>query len=100
MFVVYRKGQIVAQITAWELVRERTLEGGVGPSSLAVLQLQKLRHITSGAIIPSKRPPAGSKDDLAMNPMRRTCRRDQNPLGPITRMSAILYVEKWRFRLG
>ena len=29
MSVVYRNGQIVTQITAWGLGRERTLEGGV-----------------------------------------------------------------------
>lgn len=51
MFLVYRKGQIVTQITAWGLGRERTLE-----------ELETLL-ITSGAIIPLKRPPADSRDD-------------------------------------
>jgi len=52
MFIVYRKGQIVTQITAWGLGRERTLE-----------ELETLL-ITSGAIIPPRRPPADPKDDL------------------------------------
>jgi hypothetical protein len=34
MFIVYRKGQIVTQITAWGLGPERTLEGG---SSVAIV---------------------------------------------------------------
>jgi len=51
MFLVYRKGQIVTQITAWGLGRERTLE-----------ELETLL-ITSGAIIPLKRPSADSRDD-------------------------------------
>ncbi|KAI0279842.1 thioredoxin-like protein [Russula aff. rugulosa BPL654] len=53
MFVVYRKGQIVNQITAWGSAREPKLE-----------ELETLL-IACGAIIPSeKKPPAGSSDDL------------------------------------
>jgi len=52
MFIVYRKGQIVTQITAWGLGRERTLE-----------ELETLL-ITSSAIIPPRRLPADPKDDL------------------------------------
>ena len=50
MFIVYRKGQIVTQITAWGLGRERTLEGKssvatVAPSpALTAEQLQNWRH--------------------------------------------------------
>lgn len=50
MFIVYRKGQIVTQSTAWGLGRERTLEGessvaAVAPSStLTAEQLQNWRH--------------------------------------------------------
>lgn len=50
MFIVYRKGQIVTQITAWGLGRERTLEGEcsvvtASPSSiLTAEQLQNWRH--------------------------------------------------------
>jgi len=51
MFIVYRKGQIVTQIMAWGLGREQTLE-----------ELETLL-ITSGAIIPPKRPRAELKDD-------------------------------------
>jgi hypothetical protein len=70
MFIVYRKGQIVTQITAWGLGQERTLEG---ESSVATVppsfdcgtttELEALL-ITSGAIIPPKKPPADSRDDL------------------------------------
>jgi hypothetical protein len=72
MFIVYRKSQIVTQITAWGLGRERTLEGGsfvvdvnqkIGVDCATTTELETLL-ITSGAIIPPKRPPAGSKDDL------------------------------------
>jgi len=74
MFIVYRKGQIVTQSTAWGLGRERTLEGEssvatVAPSSTFNLdcgtttELEALL-ITSGAIIPPKKPPADSRDDL------------------------------------
>jgi hypothetical protein len=53
MFIVYRKGQIVTQITAWGLGRERTLEGGPfvatisQKSTLTALQLQNWRHCSS-----------------------------------------------------
>ncbi|KAH9999084.1 thioredoxin-like protein [Russula vinacea] len=53
MFIVYRKGQIVNQITAWGSGREQKLE-----------ELETLL-IACGAIIPpEKKPPAGSGDDL------------------------------------
>jgi len=50
MFLVYRKGQIVTQITAWGLGRERTLEGGSSVatvhqnSTLTAQLLQNWRH--------------------------------------------------------
>jgi hypothetical protein len=72
MFIVYRKSQIVTQITAWGLGQERTLEGGfivvninqkIGVDCTTTTELETLL-IRSGAIIPPKRPPADSKDDL------------------------------------
>jgi hypothetical protein len=72
MFIVYRKSQIVTQITAWGLGRERTLEGGsfvvnvnqkFGADCATTTELETLL-ITSGAIIPPKRPPVDSNNDL------------------------------------
>jgi hypothetical protein len=71
MFIVYRKGQIVTQITAWGLGRERTLEGEscryrfpkFDVDCGTTTELEALL-ITSGAIIPPKKPPADSRDGL------------------------------------
>jgi hypothetical protein len=72
MFIVYRKGQIVTQITAWGLGRERTLQGESSVATVAssssfdcgtTTELEALL-ITSGAIIPPKKLPTDSRDDL------------------------------------
>ena len=73
MFIVYRKGQIVNQITAWGSAREPKLGGRFSVATFTqprlsyratISELEALL-IACGAIIPSeKKPPAGSSDDI------------------------------------